>query len=349
MADYTRALRIVRRLPRRDPQRRTVAARIILNRANMLRSMGEYSQALKDCRAAITEFGRASPSLPAPELVAAQYNSGCVLADLGRFPDALECLAAAERAYVELGRQGPPYEVEIIQVRLARAATLLDSGDSTAALSATDRVMAGLQRLVESGRSESEWLLALAQRNRGLIHLARSAWNPALEDLDRARHSFEHLFATGRVDLEGYVADCLVCRSRALLETGLSERARADRDRGLSLLRVLIMRGEPETRVMYFRRCFECATQLAAAAPADSVQLMEHAVREAERGMAEGRAVEALRIEADRARQLLVRAGLHGRFPAVERDLERLTRAGRIRRFLFKTKDLFASANDAAD
>src|SRR5215472_8876593 len=160
--------------------------------------------------------------------------------------------------------------------------------------------------------------------DRGLAHIDQHQWDAALEDCSRAVSLYRRLVEEGWTHLTGLFAHSLLNRSEALHAIGRTVEADGDRNQGFDLMRRLIAQ-VPETRVVYLRKSILAVKNLLATHPDRALSLLTAAVREAERGLREGRAVDALRLEARRGLgQLIAMSAEHGQARILQDTILRL-------------------------
>ena len=206
-------------------------------------------------------------------------------------------------------------------------ATLSERGRPDDALNWLTAAIAVLQELVDKGRGDVHWQLALGYMDRGLALLRLHRWDDSLSASQRAVELFGQN-PTNDPRFQGWMGHALSNVAEARAALGDIAGSRLDWARGLELLRRLMDDGQGGNAI-YLRKAVRASLGLFESDPEASAVVLATAIEETERALTGRHGAESLRIECQQSMEIIlpVAAAIEGS-TSHRGLLERLRRCG---------------------
>jgi tetratricopeptide (TPR) repeat protein len=247
LRDYSSALELLLSVPNSSGE----LALLLLNRASLLHALGYCTQALRDADKAIVIFegfgDRASPD----DLPSSLVMRGSIKADMERMTDAdLDYQRAAALWRERIAAGEVEWETLLVRQRIIRSLCLSETRQTDEALAELNQAICFLEARIRLGHEELD-VLSVACLN--LTEVCRSAGLLA-EASAPARRSVElyrMLFASGRTDLEGYLAHALLQAARVDAEAADWDSCHINLDEGIAVARKVLAQGQTDLMIPF--------------------------------------------------------------------------------------------------
>jgi tetratricopeptide (TPR) repeat protein len=303
LADYDRAISILRDPRIGVPTPDLELAMAWTNRANVCRDEGHTSKAIEDYCRAIRMLSSLSMDTPNAALTLAMIfvNRANAHGDRRDWTAALNDFASAAEIYRHVPTtHRSETDVRSAEMKISQGIAFLGAGCPREGLAILTEALSLLTRLVDGGRLELEPSVALAYHNRSLVQVGMGNGEDAIRDSVLAVATYERLVDSGRHDLTGWLAHATVVRSQ-LLYPNDPVASRRDREDGWNLMRRMVAHGQTDARIILLRTAAQIAIQVEGVDRQSCVAALNTILAECAEILQRSDAPEALRMEVDYA------------------------------------------------